>query len=277
MILVDTHAHLDEHSFSTDLGDVLRRAEEAGVVRILSIGISAQTSEAAVELAERYPSVLSVVGIQPNYVSQAALHDWDRILELATHDQVVGIGETGLDRYWDYAPIEDQIEYFDRHLDLSREIGKPFVVHCRDAEADVVSQLERAAAAGPLNGVMHSFAGDIPTVEQCVELGMHISFAGMLTYRKNEALRAAAKLVPLDRLMVETDAPYLLPSPLREAKSKGKGKSKGGTGHKRNEPAHVVHTARCLAEVHDMSLEELAAVTTENACRLFGISLDSGS
>ncbi|QDU37893.1 putative deoxyribonuclease YcfH [Maioricimonas rarisocia] len=254
MQLVDTHAHLDEDAFSTDVEDVMARAGDAGVVTILTIGITADTSRSAVALAERFDNVYAVVGIQPNYASQVQPDDWNTIEELAAHPRVVGIGETGLDRYWDYAPIEVQAEYFDRHLELSRRIDKPFVIHCRDAEADVVAQLQRAAEQGPLNGVMHSFCGDAETAAACLDLGLHISFAGMLTFKKNDELRATAATIPADRLLVETDAPYLAPVPNRG---------------KRNEPANVVHTARCLADARGVELAEIAAKTTENARRLF--------
>lgn len=255
-MLIDTHAHLDEQTFDVDRDEVLARAREAGVERVLTIGITAETSRAAVALAEAYDDVMAVVGIQPNYVSQVQADDWAVIEELAAHPRVVGVGETGLDRYWDYSPLDVQREFFDRHLDLARRMGKPFVVHCREAEADVVEQLRRAAGAGPLRGVMHSFCGDADVAAACVELGLHISFAGMLTYRKNVALRAAAATVPPERLLVETDAPYLAPIPLRG---------------KRNEPANVVHTARCLAECLGMSFEEIGGLTSENARRLFAL------
>ena len=254
MRLIDTHAHLDELAFDPDVPETLARARAAGVVNVLTIGINAETSRNAVALAEQYPDVCAVVGIQPNYVSQMLPDDWDEIVEMARHPRVVGIGETGLDRYWDYAPIEQQQEWFEKHLEFSREIGKPFVVHCREAEADVVAQLKRAAEAGPLKGVMHSFCGDEQTLQACLELGLHISFAGMVTYKRNDDLRRVAALVPPDRLLVETDSPYLAPVPMRG---------------KRNEPANVVHTAKCVAEARGVDIEELATQTTTNAIRLF--------
>ncbi len=256
-MLIDTHAHLDEQAFDVDRDEVLRRAIDAGVERILTIGINIATSRAAVELAEQYEIVSAVVGIQPNYVAEVQPGDWEMVEELATHPQVVGIGETGLDRYWDYAPIEQQQDYFDRHIELSRRVNKPFVVHCREAEADVVEQLRRASADGLLNGVMHSFCGDAEVAAACLEMGMHMSFAGMVTFKKSDALRAVASRVPHDRLLVETDAPYLSPVPLRG---------------QRNEPANVVHTARCLAEAVGVSFEDLACLTTANATRLFSLS-----
>lgn len=254
MTLIDTHAHLDELAFDPDVAETLERARSAGVGAVLTIGINAETSRRAVALAERFAEVYAVVGIQPNYVAQMQSDDWDEIVDLSRHPRVVGIGETGLDRYWDHAPIELQQEWLDQHLKLSRDVDKPFVVHCREAEADVVAQLQRAAQGGPLSGVMHSFCGSAETLAACLNLGLHISFAGMVTYKKNDDLRAVAAQVPSERLLIETDAPYLAPVPHRG---------------KRNEPAFVIETARCLAEQRGVSLEALAEHTTANARRLF--------
>ena len=252
--LIDTHCHLDAEAFHQDLDAVLERAASAGVEHLLSVGVTLETSQAAVVLANRYPCVSAVIGIQPNYVHSAGAGDWQQIEDLATHPRVVGVGETGLDRYWDFAPLELQQEYFFRHIELSRSCGKPFVVHCREAEAEVVAVLRQAAGNGPLQGVMHSFCGSIEIASECLQLGMHISFAGMLTFRKNQQLRDVAKTVPMDRLLVETDAPYLAPHPHRG---------------KRNEPAWVRLTAACLAEIHGISGDEMARITTANAARLF--------
>lgn len=253
---IDTHCHLDEQAFRPDVEEVIQRALDAGVQRMLTIGITLQTSEAAVVLANDHDCISAVVGIQPNYASQAAVSDWDEIVRLSQHPQVVGIGETGLDKYWDHAPLDVQQDYFRRHLQLSREIGKPFVVHCREAEAEVLEMLEEDFANGPLNGIMHSFCGDVAMAARCVEMGMHISFAGMVTFKKNDELRAVAATIPSDRLLIETDAPYLAPHPKRG---------------KRNEPALLALTAECLAAVQGVSLEELAKTTTRNAERLFGL------
>lgn len=253
---VDTHAHLDEAAFATDRDEVLTRAGEAGVSRILTIGITVETSRNAVELAARYDGVYAVVGIQPNYVSQCGPDDFAVIEQLAEQPGVVGIGETGLDRYWDYAPIELQQEYFRRHIELSVARSLPFVVHCREAETDTVNLLTEMAGGGTLSGVMHSFCGDQATADACLNLGLFLSFAGMVTYRKNEELREVARRIPAERLLIETDSPYLTPVPLR-----GK--------QKRNEPANVQHTAACVAEARGMAVEDLAALTTANAERLF--------
>ena len=254
--LIDTHCHLDEDAFTHDLEEVVARATSEGVVSIVTIGTTAASSRRAVDLAARLDCLHAAVGIQPNYVAEAAEGDWETIRELVTAPGVVAVGETGLDRFWDYTPLEAQVEMFRRHLELAREHRLPFVIHCREAEADVVLELERDAAAGPLAGVMHSFTGDADTARACLDLGLFISFAGMVTYKKSDDLRAVAASVPLDRLLVETDSPYLPPVPNRG---------------KRNEPAWVRHTAECLAEVHGVSIEELAEATTANARRLFGL------
>ncbi len=254
--LVDTHAHLDQHTFADDLDAVLRRAQAVGVKAVLSIGIDAPTSQAAVTLAARHARVFAVVGIQPNYCHEAAPGDWELIQQLATANKVVAIGETGLDRYWDHCPFDLQQDFFHRHIELARRTGLPFVVHCREAEADVVSLLEdEHARHGRLSGVMHSFVGDQATAQRCLALGMDISFAGMVTYKKNDDLRQVAASIPLDRLLVETDSPYLSPEPVRKIR--------------RNEPAHVAHTAKRLAEARGESFDQLARQTTANALRLF--------
>ena len=252
--LIDTHCHLDAEAFHQDIDAVIQRALDGGVERMLTIGVTLATSQAAVILSNRNPCVSAVVGIQPNYAHEAKPGDFERIADLATHPRIVGIGETGLDKYWDFAPLDIQREYFVRHIQLSRALKKPFVVHCREAEAEVVEVLQSEAGDGHLSGVMHSFCGDATTAEICVRLGLHISFAGMLTYRKNEELRAVAATIPIDRLLVETDAPYLAPHPNRG---------------KRNEPAWVRLTNNVLAGVHGVTPQEMAARTTANARLLF--------
>ncbi len=254
MELFDTHCHLDEEAFRYDVAEVIARAVDAGVTTMLTIGITADSSRRAVELAAKFPNVYAVVGIQPNYVAAAHPGDWEEIVRLAGETKVVGIGETGLDRYWDYSPFELQAEYFDRHLELARARSLPFVVHCRNAEEDVVAQLRRAADRGPLSGVMHSFTGTAETARACVELGMFISFAGMLTFKRNEELRKTAATIPGERLLVETDAPYLSPTPHRD---------------KRNEPVNVALTCACLANCRGVTKEEMAEATTRNARGLF--------
>ena len=253
--LVDTHVHLDQDEFAEDRDEVIRRAVEAGVAKMLTVGIGAESSQQSINLAAAHDVVFAAVGIQPNYCAQAEPGDWDRIVRLAQQLKVVALGETGLDRHWDYSPFDLQQDYFDRHLRLSQSSGLPFIVHTRESEEDVIAMLREARKQGPLSGVMHSFVGDASTADACLEMGLYISFAGMVTYKKSDLLRRVAATIPDDRILVETDAPYLSPHPRRG---------------QRNEPAHVVHTARLLAEVRQQNFEEFARQTTQNACRLFG-------
>ncbi len=257
MELIDTHAHLDDERFADDLTDVLGRAADAGVVRVVAVATTAPSSAACVALAAHHPILAATVGIQPNHVAEAAPTAWDDVVALATRPGVVALGETGLDRYWDRAPFAQQEAYFARHLVLARSLGCGVVIHCREAEADVVRMLrDDFDRHGPVRGVMHSFTGDLDTARACLEMGLYISFAGMLTYKNAANLREVAARVPPERVLVETDCPYLAPVPVRG---------------KRNEPAFVTHTAACLAGLLGLSVEALAELTTRNARALFGL------
>ncbi|MCC7421951.1 MAG: TatD family hydrolase [Planctomycetaceae bacterium] len=256
MELIDTHAHLDEDAFGPDLPAVIARAEAAGLVGIITIGTTVASCRRAIELAETHPTVFAAIGIHPNYAAQAAPGDWEIIERLAEHPRVVGIGETGLDRYWDHTPIDVQQDYFRRHIALARHRDVPFIVHCRDAEADVAALLEETAAGGAHKGVMHSFCGTPETAARTLALGMHLSFSGMLTYKKNQAIRDAARAAPADRILVETDCPYLAPATVRG---------------KRNEPAWVRETAEVLGQARGLSHDEAGTLTTDNARRLFAL------
>ena len=255
MQLFDTHAHLDQPEFDDDRAEVVARAKAAGVENIIAIGISADTSAACVEVAAEFDGVYAAVGMQPNYLAEAQPGDWDRIVAMLDQPGVVAIGETGLDRHWDFTPFDVQQDYFDRHMRLSQERGLPFIVHMRDCDEDILVMLREARQRGPLRGVMHSFTGSRAMADECLAMGLYISFAGMVTFKKSAELRAIAAAVPDDRILIETDSPYLTPEPVRKIK--------------RNEPAHVRHTAGCLAEVRGTTLEAFAAQTTANAKRLF--------
>jgi TatD DNase family protein len=255
--LIDTHAHLQDDQLRGDLPGVLDRARAAGVVQVVAIGTTADDGAEVVAIAGAHPGVFAAVGVQPNYVAEAEQGDWERIVGLAARPRVVAVGETGLDRYWDHTPFEQQQDWFGRHLRLAHDLDLPVVIHCRDCEADILAQL--AALGRPVRGVLHSFTGGIDEARAFVELGLHISFAGMLTYKskKLDALREAAASVPLDRLLVETDSPYLSPHPLRG---------------RPNQPAHVVWTTRTLAEVRGAPPDAIARAVTANARRLFRLS-----
>ncbi len=254
--LIDTHAHLDDEQFAADLPAVLDRARAAGVATIITIATSAPSSVVSLSLAQRHSMLFATAGIHPNNIMEATSTAWDEVIALVENDRIVGIGETGLDRHWDNTPFQIQEEFFVRHLELARQSNRPVVIHCREAEADMLrvlrSEFDRH---GPIRGVMHSFTGDAAMAEACRQMGLYLSFAGMLTYKNAAALRQTAAQQPLDRLLVETDSPYLSPVPLRG---------------KRNEPAHVVHTAACLAEQLGISPERLAEQTTKNALSVFG-------
>jgi TatD DNase family protein len=257
-MLIDTHTHLFDERFHSDLPAVLERAAAAGLERVVCLGIDRESSRESVRLANRFPLVVAAVGIQPNSVVEAKPGDWDDVVRLAQSEPgVVAIGETGLDRYWDRTPLPLQQDYFARHIELARKLGKPFVIHCRDAEADIVAMLRTEYERhGPIRAVMHSFTGDQATARACLEMGLYISFAGMVTYPTAQNLRDVARQVPLDRLLVETDCPYLAPQPVRG---------------QRNEPAYVLHTAALLAELQGVSLAEFEEQTTRNARTLFGL------
>ena len=253
--LIDTHAHLDSEQFAADLPEVLSRAVAVGVRAMVAVGITSASSQRCVDLVSAYPFLHPTVGIHPNEITEAVPGDWERIVSLASSPRVVGIGETGLDRYWDRTPFSIQEEWFIRHLELGRRLDRAVVIHCREAEMDMLRVLkDQFEKHGPIRGVMHSFAGLWPFAEACLGMGLHISFSGMLTYKNAADLRAVAGQVPEDRILVETDCPYLSPHPLRG---------------KRNEPGNVVHTARCLAEVRGVTLERVADMTSQNARELF--------
>ncbi|MDZ4848448.1 MAG: TatD family hydrolase [Pirellulaceae bacterium] len=257
MELFDTHSHLADPTFADDLGNVLDRAKLAGVRNMLCVGTTADSSQRSVQIASQESNVFASVGIHPNYAHQATEQDWETILRLVENDRVVALGETGLDRYWDDCPWEIQQTNFHRHWRLSKKTEKPVVVHMRDCESEMLVELRAASQNGPLLGVMHSFAGSWDTAQACLELGLYISFAGMVTYKKSEALRDVASRVPENRLLIETDSPYLSPEPKRSVRP--------------NEPALVVHTAACIAKCRGISLKEVGELTSFNAKRLFNI------
>ena len=258
MPLFDTHAHLDNQQLSDDAAAVVERANNAGVESMTAIGTDLPTSQKCVGLARQFDGVYAAVGVHPTVChTDEVAGCWDEIVTLAQQPAVVAIGETGLDLHWDKTTLDAQRQWFQQHIDLSFETGKPLVIHMRDCEQEIVSMLESSAIGGSINGIMHSFTGSLESAQRCLELGMYISFAGMVTFKKSDDLRSVAAEIPADRILIETDAPYLSPHPLRSKRP--------------NEPAYIVHTAACLADVRDISPEELGRVTTENAKRVFQI------
>jgi TatD DNase family protein len=256
--MIDTHAHLHDTAFGEDLPEVLTAAQQAGIQAIICPALDAVSSKHVLQIAAQYPLVYPAVGIQPNSVAQAQAEDWQLIEELAKNPRVVAIGETGLDRYWDFSPFDLQEDYFDRHLWLASKLDLPVIVHCREAEAEVLHHLREHGGKVSLRGVIHAFSGDREVAEEFIALGFYLSFAGSVTYRnkKFERLREAARNTPLQRILVETDSPYLVPEPFR-------GKIK------RNHPALLRETLKQLALLREMDFSELAAITSQNARALF--------
>ncbi|MEJ2524641.1 MAG: TatD family nuclease-associated radical SAM protein [Desulfuromonadales bacterium] len=254
--LVDSHAHLDAKPYATDLDAVIERAQDHGVAHILTVGCDLDSSRASIDLALRYPNVYASVGVHPHDADNVDDHTIDELARMIESvDKVVAIGETGLDFYRDRSPRDRQEESFRRHIRLAKETGKPLIIHDRDAHDAIlrVMQEEQATAAG---GVLHCFSGNLEMARACVGMGFYISFAGPLTYPKNEVLRSVAAALPIDVMLVETDCPYLSPQNWRG---------------KRCEPAYVRATAEKLAEIKGLSLEDVARITSLNAWRLFGI------
>jgi len=246
--LVDSHCHLDDEQFDSDREETIARARAAGVETMLAIGTGngPPDLEAALRLSAKYPFIYATAGIHPHYAAKATEESFTHLRSLAQHTKVLAIGEIGLDYHYDFSPREVQCAVFERQLDLAAECGKPVVIHTREAWQDTMGMLGSRWRGG---GIMHCFTGDARQAREALDLGFHLAFGGVLTFRSAEAVREAARLTPADRLLVETDSPYLAPVPLRG---------------KRNEPAWVVEVARSLAAVRGCSLEEIAAQTTAN-------------
>jgi TatD DNase family protein len=255
-VIIDTHAHLSHESFAGNIEHYLAEAHAADVDAVLTIGTTLESSQACVALAEAYPEIRAAVGIHPNDCCQAQPEDWSAIEALCRHPRVAALGETGLDKYWDDCPWEVQVDFFRRHLALSRQTSLPVVIHTRECAAETLEVLREESKLGPLRGVMHSFTGPLSVAEGCLELGLYISFAGMVTFKNGAEIREIAKAVPAERILVETDSPYLTPHPFR--------------GKRPNHPALVAHTLRQIAEVRGISPSQCAQLTTANAERLFG-------
>lgn len=253
-MLVDSHCHLDFPDFESELDQIVARAEVAGIGAMLTISTRVRQFARVAAIAERFPNVCCSVGTHPHYAAEERDIQLAEILEHTSHPKVVAIGEAGLDYFYEKSPIDNQEHGFRLHIEAARETGLPLVIHSRDADEHTTRILEEEMAKGPFGAVLHCYTGGELLAQRGVELGLYVSFSGVLTFNKSEPLRAVAAAVPLDRLLVETDAPYLAPMPMRG---------------KRNEPAFVRHTASMLAKVKGVSEAEIARVTTENFFRLF--------
>ncbi|NGZ94798.1 MAG: hydrolase TatD [Nitrospira sp. WS110] len=257
-MLFDTHTHLDDARYNDDRDAVITRAREAGVEAFVTIGCDLATSGAAVEIAERYPFVYASIGVHPHEVKHIQDDWYDEFRRLAQNKNVVAYGEIGLDYHYNHSSPKGQRERFREQIQLARELRLPVIIHTREAQEDTITILkeERASEVG---GVFHCFSGDAWLAKEALNLGFYLSFSGILTFQNAAALREIAKATPLDRVLIETDCPYLTPAPYRG---------------KRNEPSYVSQVAQQLASIHGptLSFEHIGGQTSENAKRLFKIS-----
>jgi TatD DNase family protein len=253
-MLVDSHCHLDFPDFAGQLDDVVARARAAGVGVCVSIGTELSRFPGVRAVAEKFPDVWCSVGVHPHESEKELLDDAAALIAEATHPKVVAIGETGLDYYYEHSPRGPQQANFRSHIAAARQTGLPLIVHTRDADDDTIEILQNEMANGAFTGVIHCFTGTQRLADAALALGFCISVSGIATFKNSQVLRDVIRSVPMDRLLVETDAPYLAPVPKRG---------------KTNEPSYVVHTANMLAQLKGVTPEELAASTTQNFFRLF--------
>lgn len=254
-MLFDTHTHLNDLAFEEDREKVIGRAKEEGVSLLVNVGFNRLTIPQTLKLAESYDFIYAAVGWHPQDAGEMKEEDLIWIEELATHPKVVAIGEMGLDYYWDKAPRDVQKEVFRKQIALAKRVKKPIIIHDRDAHRDVVDIL-REEGADEVGGVMHCFGGSYELAQECLDLNFYISFGGPLTFKNAKKPKEVAKHIPLDRLLIETDSPYLTPHPFRG---------------KRNESSYVKYVAQSLAELKEVSYEDICRITMENGKRLFRI------
>lgn len=253
--LIDTHCHLDMSVYQDDCEQVINRAVEVGVSRIITVGIDLESSRQSVILAAKYRSIMAAVGVHPHNVTGLTGSDYQELKEIAALPEVVAYGEIGMDYVKKYAPVELQKEHFIKQVRLAKELGLPVIIHDREAHDDTMTILQEAAPF-PSGGVMHCFSGDWPLAKKVMDLGFYISIPGVVTFNKAAELREVVQKVPFSSLLLETDGPFLSPVPKRG---------------KRNEPASMLYTARKVADLKGVTLDEVAQQTTINACILFGL------
>ena len=261
-LLVDSHAHLDGRQFTHDLDETIARATTNGISHILTIGCDLESSKDSIAVAEKYDNIFAAVGVHPHDATEINGDTLEKLRSMLTHPKVVALGEIGLDYYRDRSPREIQRSAFRQQIRLAKDMGKPIIVHDREAHSEVIQILKEENGA-QVGGVLHCFSGDLKMAKQCLELGFYLSFTGTITYPKNDTIREIIKEIPIDRMLIETDCPYLSPQKFRG---------------KRNEPAYVRYTAEKLAEIKGLSIEDVARITSRNCHDLFGFgSVDQSS
>jgi len=257
-MLIDSHAHLEMDEFNGDREAVIQRAQEGGVGCIVTVGLNLEDSRKAVALAEQYDVVYASVGVHPHDVTGIDETTYDLLRKLSENDRVVAYGEIGLDFFRNLSPKDLQIRRFGEQLELAAELALPVIIHDREAHRETVEMLKGGREGH--GGVIHCFSGDYDMAVRCIDMGFYISIPGTITYKKSEALRDIVRKLPIDRLLVETDCPFLSPEPKRG---------------KRNEPAYVAYTARRIAQARDIPFEEVERVTSQNARDVFGIKTET--
>ncbi|MFE3975825.1 MULTISPECIES: TatD family hydrolase [unclassified Peribacillus] len=255
-MLFDTHVHVNAEQFNEDLDDVIERAKEAGVNNMVVVGFDQPTIIRAMELIETYDFMYAAVGWHPVDAIDMTEKDLQWIEELSNHPKVVAIGEMGLDYHWDKSPKDVQMEVFRKQIRLAKKVGLPIIIHNREATADIVNILKEEAAS-EVGGIMHCFSGSAETALECINMNFYISLGGPVTFKNAKKPKEVAAAVPLERLLIETDCPYLAPHPYRG---------------NRNEPSYVKLVAEQIAEIKQLTIEEVSQATTENAKKLFGIN-----
>ena len=254
-MIIDSHAHLDYSALAEDLPGVLARAKDAGVEKVISIGVKLSTQDGPRKIAEQHDNVWFSVGVHPHEAgNEPQACDLDAFLKAADHPKCVAIGEAGLDYFYDNSPRQAQADSFRVQIEAARRLGVPIIVHARDADNDMADIIEDEMKKGPFTGVLHCFSSGAGLARRALDVGFYLSFSGILTFNKAEEIREVAGFAPADRVLVETDAPFLAPVPHR-------GKS--------NEPAFTQHTLAKLADIRGESIEHMAATTTANTLRLF--------
>ena len=253
--LTDSHCHLTFEQLSNDIDGLMDRARRAGISRLLTVGQGLEDSQAAIELVQRFPEVRAAIGFGPHGADGVEESDFAKLAELATAPEVLAIGEAGLDYYYEHSDRDVQRSVFSRQVELAAEVARPLIIHCREAWDDCLDILDKAPACPA--GVFHCYTGPSELVQSLLDRGFYISFAGMVTFKNADACRDATRVVPLDRLLIETDAPYLSPEPKRNIRP--------------NEPALLIHTANFIANLLDLPLSRLAQITSDNASRLFNL------
>ncbi|WP_010285202.1 TatD family hydrolase [Bacillus timonensis] len=254
-MLIDTHAHLNAIQYQDDLEEVIERALSEGVERIVVVGFDHETITRAIELANQYEFIYATVGWHPVDAIDMTDEDLKWIEELSAHPKVVALGEMGLDYYWDKSPKDIQKEVFRKQIALAKKVKLPIIIHNREATADIIEILQEENAS-EVGGIMHCFTGSVEVAKQCMDMNFYISFGGPVTFKNAKKPKEVAAEIPLDRLLIETDCPYLTPHPYRG---------------KRNEPSYVKYVAEQIAELKGVSFEEIAQKTSDNAKRFFGI------